>query len=205
MLRAGRGFSLIELLVGLAVIGVLFGLAVPAFNTMINNFQIRTAAEAMISGLQTAKNEAVRRNAVVRFQLVNSLDAECDVTGSGPHWIISRNDVTAKCNIAEVTAYLEPNDTALPQALQKRFADTGSATIAATSAGAPAGSVVFNNLGRVAAGGIDQIDIANPSGGACEHAGGGPMRCMRILVRTGGQIKMCDPKVTVTTDSRYCQ
>ena len=36
------------------------------------------------------------------------------------------------------------------------------------------------------------FDIASPLGGACA-ADGGPIRCMRIVVSGGGQIRMCDP------------
>ena len=205
MLSRSRGMSLIELMIGLAVLGILLGLGIPAFTTMLQNLQIRTAAEAIVSGLQTARNEAVRRNTSVRFQLVNSMDVECDLVETGPHWVVSRNDASSKCNAAPITAFSEPNDTSLPQILQKRLAEDGTATLNATGAGVAATTVVFNSLGRPATGGIDTVDVANPAGGNCEHATTpGKMRCMRIRVGTGGQIRMCDPKVTVTTDSRYC-
>lgn len=197
--------SLIELMIGLAVLGILLGLGIPAFTTMLQNLQIRTAAEAIVSGMQTARNEAVRRNTSVRFQLVNSMDVDCDLVETGPHWVVSRNDASSKCNAAPITAFSEPNDTSLPQILQKRLAEDGTATLNATGAGVAASTVVFNSLGRPATGGIDTVDVANPAGGNCEHATTpGKMRCMRIRVGTGGQIRMCDPKVTVTTDSRYC-
>ena len=100
--------------------------------------------------------------------------------------------------------FLEPNDTAQPQILQKRLAQDGTAQMAATAAGAPGTTVIFNSLGRVAAGGIDTINVDNTKGGTCESAGG-QLRCLRILVGAGGKVKVCDPKVTATTDSRFCQ
>jgi type IV fimbrial biogenesis protein FimT len=198
--------SLVELMIGLAVLGVLLGMGIPAFQVMLQNLQIRSAAEAVISGLQTARNEAVRRNTNVRFQLVNSMDVECDLSETGPHWVISRNDPSSKCHLAEVTAFLETNDTAQPQFLMKRSAEDGTATLIATSGGAAANTVIFNSVGRISAGSIDTVNIANPAGGNCEHnTTPGKMRCMRIQVGAGGQVKMCDPKVSVTTDSRFCQ
>jgi type IV fimbrial biogenesis protein FimT len=135
------------------------------------------------------------------------MDVECDLEQTGPHWVVSRNDPTGKCQLAEVSSFVEPNDTALPQLLMKRRAEDGTATMIATAGGAVATTVIFNSIGRISAGSIDTIDVANPSAGTCEHSGtaGSKMRCMRIRVGTGGQVKMCDPKVTVTTDSRYCQ
>ncbi len=41
------------------------------------------------------------------------------------------------------------------------------------------------------------FDISNPSGGVCATAGG-PMRCMRIAVSAGGQIRMCDPAASAS-------
>ena len=208
MRARARGTSLIELMIGLAILGLLLGMGIPAFQTMMQNYQIRTTAEAMISGLQTARNEAVRRNTTVRFQLVNSLDSDCNPVETGTNWVVSRNDPTAKCDQATVTSFLEPNDTSQPQILQKYQAEGGTATVSGSVGGAVANAVVFTSLGRVApgTGSIDTIDIANPIGGTCEHdATPGKMRCMRIRVGGGGQAKMCDPKVTDTSDSRYCQ
>jgi len=199
--------SLIELMIGLAILGILLGLGIPAFTTMLQNLQIRSAAEAVVSGLQTARNEAVRRNTTVRFQLVNSMDDQCDLVETGPHWVVSRNDASSKCDRATVTAFLEPNDTAQPQIVQKRLAEDGTATLSATTGKPPlaASAVIFNSVGRAATGSIDTIDFANPAGGNCEHnTTPGKMRCMRIRIGAGGQVRMCDPKVTDTTDSRYC-
>lgn len=203
MLSRPRGYSLIEIMIAVAILGVLMGLGIPAFNTMMKNFQIRSAAESLVAGLQAARNEAVNRNASVRFQLVTTLDNSCALDDNGPHWLISRNVPTGKCGQAIVADFLEPNDTAIPQILQKRFAQDGTAVVAATAGGTPVSGIVFSSLGRTN-GGIDTIDVTNPTGGTCEAAGG-PLRCMRILIGAGGKVKMCDPKVAVTTDSRYCQ
>ena len=209
MLRArAGGATLIELMIGLAVLALLVGIGVPAFQTMMKNYQIRTTAESLVSGLQTARTEAVRRNTSVRFQLVSSLDADCNPVQSGPHWIVSRNDPTAKCDQASVTDFLEINDTSLAQILMKANNSVkGTAAMSATAGGSAAVRVIFNSLGRVDAGSIDTIDVTNPGGGNCESGTpAGNMRCMRIRIGAGGQIKMCDPSPNVTaTDSRYCQ
>jgi type IV fimbrial biogenesis protein FimT len=64
--------------------------------------------------------------------------------------------------------------------------------------------VTFTGLGRALAGGITQIDFSN-STGACQHiTSTGKMRCMRIMVTSGGQARMCDPKVTDVNDPRKC-
>jgi type IV fimbrial biogenesis protein FimT len=205
VLKRSRGMSLVELMIAITLLALLLGLGLPALSTTLHNFRIRTMAESLVSGLQTARVEAVRRNATVRFQLVDTLTAECNLASSGPHWLVSRNDPTQACDQAEVQAFSEPNVVAEPQILTKRSAGEGTATIAvsATAGGVAATSVIFTPLGRTATGAADSIEVTNPAGGTCEHAGGN-MRCLRILIGRGGQVKMCDPKVTDTADSRYC-
>lgn len=65
------GFSLIELLIAVAIIGVLTSFAIPSYRDWIQNTRIRTTAESIQNGLQKAKTEALRNNARVAFTLNN--------------------------------------------------------------------------------------------------------------------------------------
>jgi len=67
--RAGRGFTLIELMVTVAVLAVGLALAAPSLSTQIANYRLRGAAEGVINGLNYARAEAVRRNSNVSFTL----------------------------------------------------------------------------------------------------------------------------------------
>ncbi|MBS0319207.1 MAG: GspH/FimT family pseudopilin [Proteobacteria bacterium] len=64
-----RGFSLIELLIGLSIFAFLAMLAVPMYAEFLANTQVRTAAESVLSGVRLAQAEAVRRSVPVRFEL----------------------------------------------------------------------------------------------------------------------------------------
>ena len=77
--RAQGGVTIIELLIGIVVLGVLIGVGVPAFRTWMQNSQIRTAADAVLNGLQLARTEAVRRNKPVEFRL-----------DDGTNWTVSQ-------------------------------------------------------------------------------------------------------------------
>jgi len=69
MKTIARGFTIIELMIGLVVISILAFVGLPEFSIMMANTKVRTAAEAITNGLQTARGEAVQRNGTVQFIL----------------------------------------------------------------------------------------------------------------------------------------
>jgi type IV fimbrial biogenesis protein FimT len=64
-----RGFTLVELLITVAVFAVLTMLALPSFNQWIANSKIRSTTESVLAGFQLARAEAVRLNRGVRVTL----------------------------------------------------------------------------------------------------------------------------------------
>jgi type IV fimbrial biogenesis protein FimT len=197
--RAQPGFSLIELMIGLAIITILLVLGLPAFHIFLQNTQIRNAAETTLAGITLARVEAVRRNATVRFQLVSNLTSGCALSASSLDWVVSQADPSGACDAV-------PSETVAPQIIQKKSAREGSSNVTVATTGGS--TLVFNALGRVAGGGITVLDFSNTNG-TCEHvdAVNGTMRCLRILVSVGGQVKMCDPKVPLNSppvDPREC-
>ncbi len=62
---AVRGLTLIELMIGLAVMGVLAALAVPSFSGMFNRLRLTGVANEVAADLQYGRSEAVRRRAAV--------------------------------------------------------------------------------------------------------------------------------------------
>lgn len=191
-LHAARGMTLIELMVGIAIVAILFSLAAPSFGTWIQNTHIRTSAEAMQNGLILARAEAVRRNTNVRFQLTDTLNNSCALSTTGTNWVISQDDPTGAC----ASAVVNPSDTApaAPRIIRKRAGTEGSRN-ALVAAGQT--TIIFNGLGRVTpvpAGDIN-INITNPVGGNCTFdTTPGPMTCLRLVVSPGGQVRMCNPK-----------
>ncbi len=64
--RRYRGFSLIELIVVVALMGIMITMAIPSMGRFLANQQARTSAQTMLATLMYARSEAVKRNATIR-------------------------------------------------------------------------------------------------------------------------------------------
>jgi type IV fimbrial biogenesis protein FimT len=186
-----RGFSIVELMITLAVLGMLAMIALPNMGTWIQNTQIRTAAEGAYAGLTLARAEALKRNTTVRFQLTNDLTNTCSLNSTGRNWVVSLADPTANCDV-------DPSETVAPQIVQKRAGSEGSPNVEVAGDGS---FVFFNGIGRAGVGSMTTIDFTSTANGACKTPGGTePMRCLRITISPGGQVRLCDPAVSAATD-----
>lgn len=79
------GFTLIELMVVVAIIAIGASLAAPSFSQMVANYRVRSAAESMLNGVNYARAEAVRRNSDVKFSL----------TTGGSGWTVRQDSPSA--------------------------------------------------------------------------------------------------------------
>jgi type IV fimbrial biogenesis protein FimT len=198
--RRTRGFSLIELLITMALFVILLGIGVPSFMTFIQNAKVKNAAETALAGINLARTQAVSRNVVVRFQMVSNLTSSCAASTTALGWVVSLDDPAGLCDVAI-------SDTTAPRIIQKQAGSEGTDNVTVAATGGS--GVAFNGLGRVVTGAsfpvpFTQLDFSSAQG-VCEHAAvDGTVRCLRILFSTGGQAKLCDPKVTATTDPRFC-
>lgn len=182
---AQAGFSLIELVTAIAILGVLFGMLMPSYRAWVHDARIRTTTESIQNGLQLARAEAVHRNTNVQF-----------VLGAGSSWTVGCQTVVA-APIPPATTPLE-----CPATIQSRStAEGSSASVVVTPTPVAGTSIVFNNLGTVVADAntftrLDfKIDPALPSAAESNP--------LRVTVGGGGNIRMCNPSLT-SPDPRAC-
>jgi type IV fimbrial biogenesis protein FimT len=62
-----RGFTLVELMITLAVLGILITIGVPSFNDLVQNQRVKAATSDIYSSLTLARSEAIKRNAEVNI------------------------------------------------------------------------------------------------------------------------------------------
>jgi type IV fimbrial biogenesis protein FimT len=67
-----RGFTIIELMVTVAVVGVIAMIAIPQMNYAIQNARVRTAVSDTHTSLLHARSEAIKRNGNVTLQRTGS-------------------------------------------------------------------------------------------------------------------------------------
>jgi type IV fimbrial biogenesis protein FimT len=193
-----RGFSLIEMMITLAVVAVVIFLGAPSFAAWIQNTQIRSAAESMLTGISLARVEALKRNATVRFQMTTSTDGSCGISATATNWVVSEGNATGRCNAPDLANGFD--------IVRVKPSGEGTSNVAYSSGPDTFdGSIAFDALGRVTPlpEGIIFIDVTNPIGGDCATSAG-PMRCLEIQVTPGGQVRTCDPAVADSSDPRKC-
>jgi type IV fimbrial biogenesis protein FimT len=68
--RGGQGFTLVELMIVIAVSAILIATAIPSFGALTRNTTVSGAAGEIVGGLQFARSEAIRRGTPIIFELL---------------------------------------------------------------------------------------------------------------------------------------
>jgi type IV fimbrial biogenesis protein FimT len=160
--RGQGGFTLIEIMISMAILGILLMVGIPSFNQWIADQRTRTAAEAMLNGMQNARNEAIRRNQCMQIAISNHTAWTISTCADHEVAITSR----ARIEVHNIESVIVP---------------------------ASATTVSFTGLGRVIpknpsddSDAVTQLEFENKTL---------PGRKMRVVVPTGGGVRMCDPGV----------
>ena len=80
-------FTLVELLIAIAIFAVLMGVAIPAYNDMTLGSKLRSQSNDLVAGAVLARSEAIKRNAFVRM-CVSADGANCIAGGWEQGWVV---------------------------------------------------------------------------------------------------------------------
>jgi type IV fimbrial biogenesis protein FimT len=69
MINNKKGFSLIELMVSLAIMAIILSISAPLYESWLSKLRIKNVAEGINLGIIQTRTEAIRRNQLVFFKL----------------------------------------------------------------------------------------------------------------------------------------
>ena len=186
-----RGFTLAELLVVIAVIGILSSLALPAFQEMFANMNTRSTAESFSLGLQLARSEAIKRNSRTTFAFSSTTKWEvCTAFSADPA-------AETCCSLPAGTRSSDNTCTTGYSVQSKRSSEAGQNVVIAAT---PAASTMstYTSLGRQY---TDPATSAlnNPDGTAqlttVDFSSRGTTKTYRVIISAAGSVKLCDPSL----------
>lgn len=193
-----RGVTMIEVMVTVAIVAIVLAIGVPRLTTWIQNTQVTATADSLMTGLQLARGEAVRKNVRTRFQLIDAggraswviISDSQAATGSFPSsnqiQASGTDDGGANARIGVSTS----NPTATGCCTTAIAAGTGMGT-------SPLPGAVFSAFGQVVSDAtvttVYRIDVTSPTA----------TRRLVILIASSGSAKLCDPSLPAT-NTRGC-
>jgi type IV fimbrial biogenesis protein FimT len=169
------GFTLIELMVTLAVLAVLLAAAVPSFADFFDKYRLRGAADAVVSMVSNARAESVK----------SDQDVNVAFTGSGSAWCVGANaagtptggnkaGVANACDCTNASACLVSGQRMAVE--QDAFPDVKIGTL-------PAAMIFDSKLGTVTPLGSRTVTLTSPKG----------KYDVQIEVNALGQARACRP------------
>ncbi len=154
----GKGFTLVELIVALGILGLTMAVAVPNFVTLINDNRISSSASDFVGALQLAKAESAARTSPATICKSNIAGTGCVTTGDWQQGWIVFSDINGN-------AAVDAGDTVVlnHEALDTRITFNGTAGVT--------NSITFNPSGRTSITGT-QVLIMCDARGFAESAKG---------------------------------
>ena len=154
------GFTLIELMVTIAIVAILAALALPSFQQSIRSNRVTTTANEVMASLSLARTEAVKGVGTAGVCPSSSGTACTSTTDWSGGWVVWRTDRTSGSAVQTVVRYIQ----------QK------SGTVVT----GPSAGVSFSVQGRPLDG-AGQVAVS-PEGGST------PVRC--VLLNVAGQSRV---------------
>lgn len=193
------GFSLVELLVGVAILAVALAVGLPSMRDYIANSKLRSVASEFSASAQLARSEAIQRNGGVDLILTGDIPGTATVatataTAGGPNWMVRSLVGTDTFTLLDSHVAGEGSQRSGGNSAVVVASSLGTSTLAFSGFGAT------NPSGSTAA-----FTFTSPSVGNCvTDPTPGPIRCLRVQVSAAGQVRLCDPAVASITDPRHC-
>jgi type IV fimbrial biogenesis protein FimT len=170
-----HGFTLIELMVSLTVLGVLAAIALPSFSEAFLSNRLASFSNSFVASTHLARSEAIKRNASVKM-CRSSNGTSCATSGGWQQGWIIFSDNGAGGNAGNDTVDSDETRVLYQQALASEYSFTGDSY-----------SIAFQPTGLVTAAASLTLCRQSPSAGSQERtiAVSATGRASVLTTRTG--------------------
>lgn len=202
--RRAAGFTIIELMVVVAIIAILLAVGIPTMRVWLTSTKANAAAEFYAEGMRMARAEALKRNVASRLTLtLNASNGQQD-------WQVDICQPTATALCRDATGPWSTTTAALTAKGQTDFKSVfrsaknlpPSSQMAVTRFPAGADDVYFTPIGWVdgnVEGNLTAVQIAPPA------TNEGAFPTTKVVLTGGGSVVKCNPASTIgDKDSRKC-
>ncbi|HEY9028425.1 MAG TPA: prepilin-type N-terminal cleavage/methylation domain-containing protein [Burkholderiaceae bacterium] len=192
------GFTLIELMITIALLALLMMLAVPAFNRWISDAKVRAAAESLQNALRQAQSTAIARNRATVFVLTSATPAlNATPSANASNWYAqvlplsgSDESSTAAANYVQGSNIATQNGVTITGPALVCFCALGKQLTSAASA--------TGNLSTACTAPSDDAGTPSTSYTLSRTSA---QRTLKVLVYLGGRVRMCDAAKTLSNDN----
>lgn len=171
-IRVPKGFTLVEMMVAIAILAILATMAAPSFNSFFDRYRVKRAADTVSAFLINTKSEAIKRNATVR--------AVFQSAGSGATWCVGMTtDASCDCTVANSCQFKLADGT--PDGADRLVRGSDFKDVTLTS---PADGAMFSFKplrGTVETSNNAQVQSANG------------LQVRVVVKNTTGRIRLCSP------------